>query len=163
MRVGLPARIWVYSMVTLAVLIVLCPLLWMLASALKTNAEIINPNAPLLPSQFHWQNLVAAWDAAPFGRFFVNTAVFSVITTAGQVATGLLAGYAFAMFEFPAKRILFYLVLAGLMIVQRGAGAGRAAARGRRLDQHLSGPHRAQPRLGAGLLPVPAVLPGRPG
>jgi ABC-type glycerol-3-phosphate transport system permease component len=116
MRVGIPARIWVYSMVTLAVLIVLCPLLWMLDSALKTNAEIINPNAPLLPSQFRWQNLVAAWDAAPFGRFFINTAVFSVITTAGQVATGLVAGYAFAMFEFPAKRILFYLVLAGLMI-----------------------------------------------
>jgi len=116
MRIGLPARIWVYTMVTLAVLIVLCPLLWMLASALKTNAEIINPNAPLLPSQFRWQNLIAAWDAAPFGRFFINTAIFSIITTAGQVATGLLAGYAFAMFDFPAKRILFYLVLAGLMI-----------------------------------------------
>lgn len=116
MRVGLPARIWVYTMVSLAVLIVLCPLLWMLASALKTNAEIINPNASLLPSQFRWQNLVAAWDAAPFGRFFLNTAVFSAITTGGQVATGLLAGYAFAMFDFPAKRILFYLVLSGLMI-----------------------------------------------
>lgn len=116
MRIGLPARIWVYSMVTLAVLIVLCPLLWMLASALKTNAEIINPNASLLPSQFRWQNLVSAWNAAPFGRFFVNTAIFSILTTAGQVATGLLGGYAFAMYNFPAKRILFYLVLAGLMI-----------------------------------------------
>jgi ABC-type glycerol-3-phosphate transport system permease component len=116
LRVGLPARIWVYSLVTLAVLIVLFPLLWMLASALKTNGEIINPSASLIPSHLRWSNLADAWNAAPFGRFFINTAIFSIITTGGQIATGILAGYAFAMFEFPAKRILFYLVLSGLMI-----------------------------------------------
>jgi ABC-type glycerol-3-phosphate transport system permease component len=116
MRVGLPARIWVYTLVTLSVLIVLFPLLWMLASALKTNGEIINPNASLIPSHLRWSNLVDAWNAAPFGRFFINTAIFSIITTAGQIATGILAGYAFAMFDFPAKRVLFYLVLSGLMI-----------------------------------------------
>jgi ABC-type glycerol-3-phosphate transport system permease component len=116
LRVGLPARIWVYTLVTLSVLVVLFPLLWMLASALKTNGEIINPSASLIPSHLRWSNLADAWNAAPFGRFFINTAIFSIITTGGQVATGILAGYAFAMFEFPAKRIAFYLVLSGLMI-----------------------------------------------
>ena len=58
----------------------------------------------------------AAWNTAPFGRFFLNTAIFSVVTTVGQIATGMLAGYAFAMFDFPAKRVLFYLVMSGLMI-----------------------------------------------
>jgi ABC-type glycerol-3-phosphate transport system permease component len=68
------------------------------------------------PVHPQWSNLSAAWTAAPFGRFFLNTAIFSIVTTAGQILTGLLAGYAFAMFDFPAKRILFYLVLSGLMI-----------------------------------------------
>ncbi|HEY2269555.1 MAG TPA: carbohydrate ABC transporter permease [Streptosporangiaceae bacterium] len=116
MRVGLGARIAIYALVGVSVLIVLFPLLWMLAAALKTDGEIINPNASLLPAHPQWSNLSTAWTAAPFGRFFLNTAIFSVVTTAGQILTGILAGYAFAMFDFPAKRILFYLVLSGLMI-----------------------------------------------
>jgi ABC-type glycerol-3-phosphate transport system permease component len=114
MRLG--GRIAVYILAGLSVLAVLFPLLWMAAAALKTNGEIIDPNAPLIPAHLAWSNLSAAWDTAPFGRFFINTAIFSVLTTAGQVATGLLAGYAFAMFDFPLKRVLFYLVLSGLMI-----------------------------------------------
>jgi ABC-type glycerol-3-phosphate transport system permease component len=115
-KLSLWARIAIYVLVGLAVLVVVFPLLWMLASALKTDGEIIDPRASLLPAHPQWSNLSAAWEAAPFGRFFINTAVFSVVTTAGQVLTGMLAGYAFAMFDFPAKRLLFYLVLSGLMI-----------------------------------------------
>jgi ABC-type glycerol-3-phosphate transport system permease component len=115
-KLSLWARITIYVLVGLAVLVVVFPLLWMLASALKTNGEIIDPRASLIPAHPQWSNLSAAWEAAPFGRFFINTAVFSVVTTAGQVLTGMLAGYAFAMFDFPAKRLLFYLVLSGLMI-----------------------------------------------
>jgi ABC-type glycerol-3-phosphate transport system permease component len=47
---GLGARIAVYALVAVSVLIVLFPLLWMVAAALKTDGEIINPNAPLLPA-----------------------------------------------------------------------------------------------------------------
>jgi ABC-type glycerol-3-phosphate transport system permease component len=88
----------------------------MVAAALKTQSQIINPNASLLPLPPRWGNIATAWDVAPFGTFFLNTAIFSVVTTVGQIATGMLAGYAFAMFDFPAKRVLFYLVLSGLMI-----------------------------------------------
>lgn len=110
------ARLTVYVLTFLAAAIAAFPLLWMLASALKSNGQIINPHASLIPSQLEWGNLVRAWNAAPFARFFLNTAVFSVVTTVGQIATGLLAGYAFAMFDFPGRRILFYTVLSGLMI-----------------------------------------------
>ncbi len=116
MRLGLPARIVVYVLAVLSVLVVMFPLLWMLLSAFKTNGEIVDPGASLIPTHWQWSNLTKAWDAAPFGRFFLNSAIFSIVTTAGQVATGLLAGYAFAMFDFPFKRILFYVVLSGLMI-----------------------------------------------
>jgi ABC-type glycerol-3-phosphate transport system permease component len=116
MRIALPTRIVVYVLVALSVLLVLFPLLWMVLSALKTNGQIINPNAPLLPTHWQWSNIAKAWDAAPFGRYLLNSAIFSVITTAGQIATGLLAGYAFAMFDFPLKRVFFYTVLSGLMI-----------------------------------------------
>jgi multiple sugar transport system permease protein len=116
MRMSLPARAAVYLLVLIAVLVVMFPLVWMLFSAVKTNGEIINPNASIIPTHWRWSNIKAAWEAAPFGRYFLNSAIFSVATTVGQVATGLLAGYAFAMFEFPLRRTLFVLVLAGLMI-----------------------------------------------
>lgn len=116
MRLSIPSRIVIYALATVSVLIVLFPLLWMLASALKTNGEIISPNASLIPTHLRWSNLADAWKAAPFGRFFLNSAIFSVVTTVGQVITGILAGYAFAMFDFPGKRVLFYVVLSGLMI-----------------------------------------------
>jgi ABC-type glycerol-3-phosphate transport system permease component len=112
----LPAKIAVYFLVTVSVLIVAFPLLWLISAALKTQGEIIDPNASLLPLHPQWSNITAAWNTAPFGTFFLNTAIFSVVTTAGQIATGMLAGYAFAMFDFPAKRIMFYLVMSGLMI-----------------------------------------------
>jgi ABC-type glycerol-3-phosphate transport system permease component len=110
------ARVVIYALTAVAAAIAAFPLVWMLASALKTNGEIINPNSSLIPSHLQWYNIVKAWDAAPFARFFINSAVFSVATTVGQIGTGMLAGYAFAMFEFPGRRVLFYLVLSGLMI-----------------------------------------------
>lgn len=116
MRLSLPVRILAYALVAIAAFAVLFPLIWMALSALKSDADIINPNAPLIPHDWLWSNIPAAWTAAPFGRFFLNTAIFAVATTAGQVVTGLFAGYAFAMFVFPGRRVLFYGVLSGLMI-----------------------------------------------
>ncbi len=109
-------KITIYVLLAISCFVVAFPLLWMFFSAMKTNAEIIDPNAPLIPTRWRWSNISDAWTTAPFGRFFVNTLIFSVVTTAGQIATGMLAGYAFAMFDFPGRRVLFYGVLSGLMI-----------------------------------------------
>ncbi len=114
--IRLPAKIGVYFLVAVAVLLVTFPLLWMISAALKTQSEIIDPNSSLLPLHPQWSNIRVAWTTAPFGIFFLNTAIFSIVTTTGQILTGMLAGYAFAMFDFPAKRVLFYLVMSGLMI-----------------------------------------------
>jgi ABC-type glycerol-3-phosphate transport system permease component len=115
-RLRWPARTAIYLLVAVSVLLVVFPLLWMVAAALKTQSQVINPSAPLIPTDPQWGNIATAWNTAPFGIFFANTAIFSVVTTLGQIMTGMLAGYAFAMFDFPAKRVLFYLVMSGLMI-----------------------------------------------
>ena len=112
----LSAKVAVYVLLTISVLIVAFPLLWMIAAALKTQAEVIDPGAPLWPAHPQWSNISAAWHSAPFGRFFFNTLIFAVVTTGGQIGVGMLAGYAFAMFDFPARRVAFYLVMSGLMI-----------------------------------------------
>ena len=106
----------VYALLGLAVLIVVFPLVWMALTAVKSNGQIVNPAAPLWPTHVYWHNIVHAWRQAPFARWYFNTAVFAIGATVGQLISGLLAGYAFAMFDFPGKRVLFIVAISGLMV-----------------------------------------------
>ena len=62
-------------------------------------------------------NFVRAWDAAPFARYFLNTVILVTMVLVAQLVLVTLAAYAFARFDFPARNVLFALVLAQLMIM----------------------------------------------
>ena len=68
----------IYSLLAVAVLVVVFPLVYMLGTAVKPNYQIVNLRASLWPSHFEWGNFVRAWNSAPFGRWFINTVIFSV-------------------------------------------------------------------------------------
>lgn len=106
----------VYALIAIAIVVVVFPLVWMLGTAVKPNGQILDLRASLWPSHFEWGNIARAWDSAPFGRWFLNSVIFGVGATLGQIVTSLLAGYAFAMYDFPGKRVLFYVLLCGLMV-----------------------------------------------
>ncbi|MBU3034507.1 carbohydrate ABC transporter permease [Tritonibacter mobilis] len=63
------------------------------------------------------ENFIKAWDAAPFGRYFLNTFVLVTVILAGQIVLCTLAAYAFARYQFPGRSILFGLVLLQLLIM----------------------------------------------
>lgn len=63
------------------------------------------------------ENFRAAWAAAPFPRYFLNTSILVATILAGQLVLGTLAAYAFARFSFPGRDIAFALVLIQLMIM----------------------------------------------
>lgn len=62
-------------------------------------------------------NFVTAWNAAPFGRYFVNTVALVTMILIGQFVLCTLAAYAFARFRFPGRNILFTLVLLQLLVM----------------------------------------------
>jgi sn-glycerol 3-phosphate transport system permease protein len=62
-------------------------------------------------------NFYRAWEAAPFARYFLNTALLVLLILACQLVIGTLAAYAFARYAFPGKPILFALVLLQLMVM----------------------------------------------
>lgn len=78
-------------------------------SAYSTRFELF---APLTLENFR-----AAWAAAPFPRYFLNTSILVATILAGQLLLGTLAAYAFARFSFPGRDIAFALVLIQLMIM----------------------------------------------
>ena len=61
-------------------------------------------------------NFEAAWDAAPFARYFINTSVLVATILAMQLFLCTLAAYAFARYEFCGKNLLFSLVLIQLTL-----------------------------------------------
>ncbi len=63
-----------------------------------------------------WKNYPDAWNAVPFGRFFVNSLFVSITVTLGQVLTSSLAAYAFARLRFKFRDQLFLGYLATMMI-----------------------------------------------
>jgi multiple sugar transport system permease protein len=95
-------------------LIFLIPLVFMLLGAFKEQKEVFL--GAFIPEQWVWQNFIEAWNAAPFGRYFLNSLVVSVIVTVSVVLTSSLAAFAFARMKFWGQSALFLFVLGPLMI-----------------------------------------------
>jgi multiple sugar transport system permease protein len=92
------------------------PFLWMVVTSLKTRAEVFGSSPLELPSGVHLDNYARMWEALPFGLFYVNSLKLALLVTIGQLVSCSMAAFAFAVLEFRAKRVLFGLLLATLII-----------------------------------------------
>lgn len=114
---GIVRNTIIYLLLTLWALVVLFPFYWMLLTSLKSysayNSEYIPKFFTLSPTL---QNYVDAFQAVPLARYFVNTIVFTVATTAIMMVVIVLSAYAFARLEFRGKNIVFILFLSLMMI-----------------------------------------------
>ena len=71
---------------------------------------------PLLPTGFTLDVFREAWTSGRLGRYLLNSLVVAVIVTVAQVVTSVLAAYAFAILDFPGKRLLFVVFVATLLV-----------------------------------------------
>ena len=97
-------------------LILLAPLVWLVSTSLKEPSAIFILPPQWIPSPFRWQNYPEALTAQPFLRFFMNTLTITVLATLGTVITASMAAFAFARLRFPARGLLFGLVISTLML-----------------------------------------------
>jgi ABC-type glycerol-3-phosphate transport system permease component len=106
----------VYALLAFAGLVALLPLVWMLLTSLKSSQEIAQFPPTVLPETWVWGNYAEALAAAPFGRFFLNSAVVAGAATLGVLLTSSLAGYAFSHIAFRGRGAVFGLLVATLAI-----------------------------------------------
>ena len=110
-------NIFVYTFLILWALIVLFPFYWMLLTSVKGygayNSEYIPQLFTLSPTL---ENYLEAFTAVPLADYFLNTLVFTVITTALMMIVTVLAAYAFARLNFRGKNIAFVVFLSLMMI-----------------------------------------------
>ncbi len=106
-----------YVFLTIWALVVLFPFYWMLLSSVKSygayNSEYIPQFFTLSPTL---ENYAQAFTAVPLARYFVNTVIFTVATTALMLVVTVLAAFAFARLNFRGKDLAFTLFLALMMI-----------------------------------------------
>jgi multiple sugar transport system permease protein len=85
-------------------------------SALKPANEALASPMHWLPSEWRWSNFKLPFEQAPFARYYLNSVVVGVSVTVLNVITCTLAGYSLAKYSYPGRDVLFFLVLATLMI-----------------------------------------------
>ena len=106
-----------YVLLSLWAVVVLFPFYWMVLTSVKSysayNGEYIPKLFTLSPTL---QNYADAFTQVPLGGYFLNTLIFTMVTTAIMVFVTVLAAFAFARLEFRGKNLAFTLFLSLMMI-----------------------------------------------
>ncbi len=94
----------------------LFPVYWMFITAVRPIGELFSRGLHLWPSKFVWENFAITTQKFPIFTWFGNSLIIAIL---GSLLTGsldLVAGYAFAKFQFPGREALFAVFISTLMI-----------------------------------------------
>ena len=91
------------------------PFVWMILSALKTKAEIMDVSS-FFPAEFQWHNFYQVIFESPLLRYVGNSLFVSVITLALQIVTGAMIAYAIVFMNFKGKKALFAVIMGTYML-----------------------------------------------
>lgn len=106
-----------YALLTFWGFVVLFPFFWMVLTSIKSYGEYNSEYVPkFYSSNPTIQNYLDAFTQVPLAQYFLNTLIFTVITTAVMLVVITLAAFAFARLEFKGKDTLFVLFLSMMMI-----------------------------------------------
>jgi multiple sugar transport system permease protein len=97
-------------------IIFLLPFAWSISTSLKPMQDLFRVTPNLIPSEVRWQNYGDVLNTVPFLRFYANTIIVTVARVVGQVFLASLAAFAFSRLRFPGRDVLFFILLAGLMV-----------------------------------------------
>jgi multiple sugar transport system permease protein len=105
--------LWVLGM--LVVVAWAAPFVWMVSTSVKWPGDIMTRDIEWLPRRVTSENYAKVF-AQPVLRWLVNSLIVATVATAFSLLSGAMTGYAFARLHFPGRGVLFFLVLATLMI-----------------------------------------------
>jgi sn-glycerol 3-phosphate transport system permease protein len=114
-----PLNLGGYLGLVVAVAVMILPLVWMFLAGFKERDEIYTVPIQWLPESFDLSNYAAALAAVPFGNFFLNSAITTVIGAGLKMLLGLTTAYAVVFLEFPFKKYIFGLVIFALLVPQQ--------------------------------------------
>ena len=97
--------------------VIVFPIVYGIFGAFKSPAEFSAYPPTFLPQSFaYFENFQNAFAQVPFLRFALNSFLVGVLASTLRLSFAALAAYAFVFYEFRLKKILFFLVLATMML-----------------------------------------------
>jgi multiple sugar transport system permease protein len=115
-RTNLLKICFVYIVVSYFAFVILIPFFWMLSTALKPEGDIFAWPPDWIPDPPQWHNFVDAWKAVPFNKYLLNSIFIVVLGMTAEIASATLVAYGFARFQFPGRDIIFFILLATMML-----------------------------------------------
>ncbi len=106
--------LWIYVVLTLGGVVMVFPFIWMLLTSFKTGTDIYSFS--LIPKPFVTDNYQTVLQKTQFFRWFGNSLLVAVTTTASVLVFDTLAGYTICKLPFPGKNLIFIIILSTLMI-----------------------------------------------
>ena len=107
-----------YGVLVIAAALFLVPFYLVARNALSTDIDLSRPRWRYFPTTLHFDNVAKVFEnrSVPFGRSLRNSAVVSIVQTAGAVLVASMAGYGLARIPYRFANAVFVAILATLMI-----------------------------------------------
>ena len=112
-RVG---RVLLYAAVAGGALVYALPFLWMISTSIKPDREIFAYPPKWISSEIVTDGYTAPWDNLPFPSYYRQTVTITALNIVGYLASCSLTAFAFARMRFRGRTVLFYVVLATMML-----------------------------------------------
>ena len=91
------------------------PFIWMILSALKTKAEVMDISV-FFPAEPQWENFISVIFDSPLLGYVGNSLWVSAVTLLIQIVTGAMIAYAIVFMRFKGRGALFALIMATYML-----------------------------------------------
>ncbi|MBD5402500.1 carbohydrate ABC transporter permease [bacterium] len=110
-------NIWIHIILIFVSILSIFPFIWLLSTSLKGAGENIFAYPPtIIPKDFTWDNYVGVWHKVDLMRYFINSMIVAGGTVLLNLILSSLAGYPLARMEFKGKKIVFFSILATIMV-----------------------------------------------
>ncbi|MDU5109948.1 MAG: carbohydrate ABC transporter permease [Clostridium sp.] len=110
------SHIGIYIFLGMLSVIMIWPFFQMISTSLMTFQEATSMPPALIPGDASLDAYKNVFDMIPFGKFYLNSIIATLIRVVGSVLIASFAGYTFAMYDFKGKKFLFSLVLVIMMV-----------------------------------------------
>jgi multiple sugar transport system permease protein len=94
----------------------LVPFFWMVTTSLKDDAQIYTFPVQWIPRPMVWENYARLFEQAPMWTYLRNTVILTVCGVVFSLVGSSIAAYAFARLRFPGRDVMFFVMLATIMI-----------------------------------------------
>ena len=108
--------ILIYAILIAGALIIMAPLAWMISTSLKNRSAVFRFPPEWIPDPVLWHNYPEALTILPFGTFFINTVIVTLLSVLGELISSAVVGYSFARLRWKGRNLLFVVVLATMML-----------------------------------------------